>query len=241
MKGKIFYALLGSMVLGASVYGQTTVNGELIDSKGNSLADITVSAGAIKTKTDSNGKFSLYYPEKGLFELSFTGVGFVHNLFKVTPKGNYTSLQPIVLHRSQKEIDQIDIEGYKSPNNQIINVGKGNISDKDLPQAVQIITTQVIRDQQVSTLGDALKNANGIAIGSDRGAASENFFARGYSLGSNNIFKNGARTNNGGRIEASTLESVELLKGSAALLYGGVSGGAVVNMVTKKPKFELGG
>jgi len=136
MKGKIFCALLGSMVLGASVYGQTTVNGELIDGKGNSLADITVSAGAIKTKTDSHGKFSLYYPEKGLFELSFTGVGFVHNLFKVTPKGNFTYLQPIVLHRSQKEIDQIDIEGYKSPNNQIINVGKGNISDKDLPQAV---------------------------------------------------------------------------------------------------------
>src|SRR5690606_29198870 len=73
------------------------------------------------------------------------------------------------------------------------------------------------------------------------GAVSENFFARGYSLGSNNIFKNGARTNNGGQIEASTLESVEILKGSAALLYGGVSGGAVVNLVTKKPKFELGG
>jgi iron complex outermembrane receptor protein len=41
--------------------------------------------------------------------------------------------------------------------------------------------------------------------------------------------------------ETSTLESVEVLKGSAALLYGGVSGGAVVNMVTKKPKFENGG
>ncbi|WP_410528163.1 TonB-dependent siderophore receptor, partial [Sphingobacterium sp. IITKGP-BTPF85] len=60
-------------------------------------------------------------------------------------------------------------------------------------------------------------------------------------LGANNIFKNGARTNNGGSIEASTLESVEILKGSAALLYGGVTGGAVVNLVTKKPKFEYGG
>ncbi len=40
---------------------------------------------------------------------------------------------------------------------------------------------------------------------------------------------------------ASTLESVEVLKGSAALLYGGVSGGAVVNMVTKQPKFNYGG
>src|SRR5690606_27974717 len=77
--------------------------------------------------------------------------------------------------------------------------------------------------------------------GANRGGVNENFYARGYSLGSNNIFKNGARTNNGGSIEASTLESVEILKGSAALLYGGVSGGAVVNLVTKKPKFEHGG
>src|SRR5690606_40871444 len=97
------------------------------------------------------------------------------------------------------------------------------------------------RDQQINTLGDALKNANGIALGANRGGVGENFFSRGYSLGGNNIFKNGARTNNGGQIEASTLESVEILKGSSALLYGGVSGGAVLNLVTKKPKFELGG
>lgn len=38
-----------------------------------------------------------------------------------------------------------------------------------------------------------------------------------------------------------TLESVEVLKGSSALLYGNVSGGLIVNMVTKKPKYEFGG
>src|SRR5690606_5380800 len=133
------------------------------------------------------------------------------------------------------------IVGYNSVNNKKVGVAKSGIDNKDLPQSVQIINRQVIEDQQINTLGDALKNANGIALGANRGGVGENFFARGYSLGANNIFKNGSRTNNGGRIEASTLESVEILKGSAALLYGGVSGGAVVNLVTKKPKFENGG
>lgn len=241
MRSKFFYAIVTCMAIGTIANGQTTVTGLLIDNKGNSLSDITVSVGSLKTKTGHDGKFSLYYPYKGQFELTFTGVGFKHDFVKISPSGHHIQVQPIVLHRSQSEIDQVDIDVYKSPNNKVINVGKGNISDKDLPQAVQIITNQVIRDQQINTLGDALKNANGIAIGSDRGAVNENFFARGYSLGTNNIFKNGARTNNGGRIEASTLESIELLKGSAALLYGGVSGGAVINMVTKKPKFQLGG
>jgi len=241
MKGKVFYALLASMTLGATAFGQTTVQGNLIDNKGNALADITISIGGIQTKSDLNGYYKLYYPQKGQFEILFSGIGYRQHIVKVAPQGAITNLQAIPLHKSHTEIDQIDVEGYKSSNSKTTHVGKGNIADMDLPQAVQIITNQVIADQQVNTLGDALKNANGIAIGADRGGVNENFFARGYSLGGNNIFKNGSRTNNGGRIEASTLESIEILKGSAALLYGGVSGGAVVNMVTKKPKFELGG
>ncbi len=41
--------------------------------------------------------------------------------------------------------------------------------------------------------------------------------------------------------EVSSLESVEILKGGAAILYGNVAPGGVLNMVTKKPKFEIGG
>lgn len=241
MKSKIFYALVLGLPIVNLAHGQTTVKGQLVDNKGNSLPSITISAAEYKTKSDDNGYFELYYPNVGNFELTLSGLGYRTDIIKIAPHGKRTHLQPIVLHKEHKSIDEIEVEGYKSPNNKTINVGKGNIADKDLPQSVQIITNQVIKDQQINTLGDALKNANGIAIGSDRGGVSENFFARGYSLGSNNIFKNGARTNNGGRIEASTLESIEILKGSSALLYGGVSGGAVVNMVTKKPKFDLGG
>lgn len=111
----------------------------------------------------------------------------------------------------------------------------------DIPQSIAIIGTEAIKDQQMNRLSDVLKNVNGVAYGESRGSVNETFFARGYSLGGNNVLKNGARTTTGGLPEASTLESVEVLKGSAALLYGGVTGGAVVNLVTKKPKFEYGG
>ena len=103
------------------------------------------------------------------------------------------------------------------------------------------MNSEVIADQQASKLSDVIKNVNGVALGTTRGTTSETFFARGYNLGANNIFKNGARSNSAVIPEASTLEKVEVLKGSAALLYGNVSGGAVINMVTKQPKFEYGG
>lgn len=147
----------------------------------------------------------------------------------------------IAMNISKSQLEQVEVFGYNSHNNKTINIGKAGVIDKDLRQSVQIINEQVISDQQVIRLSDALKNANGIALGANRGGENENFYARGYSLGANNIFKNGIRTNNCASIEASTLEAVEILKGSAALQYGGVSGGAVINMVTKNPKFNYGG
>ncbi|VTP86606.1 TonB-dependent receptor plug domain-containing protein [Sphingobacterium daejeonense] len=168
-------------------------------------------------------------------------MGFHKETIFVNPKDEETFLGTIVIKHSNNNIQQVDVTGYNSLNEKVLNIGKAGILDRDLPQAVQIVNAQVIEDQQINRLSDALKNANGVAMGANRGGVNENFYARGYSLGSNNIFKNGARTNNGGSIEASTLESVEILKGSAAILYGGVTGGAVVNLVTKKPKFEYGG
>jgi iron complex outermembrane receptor protein len=143
---------------------------------------------------------------------------------------------------SSSQLNEVNISGYKSPNLKPVNLSKIAIAPKDLPQAVQIIGRQIIEDQQVNRLSDVLRNVNGVAYAENRGGVSgETFFARGYSLGANNVFKNGSRASSGGTPEASTLESVEILKGSAAILYGGVSGGAVVNMVTKKPRFDSGG
>lgn len=240
MKGKIFYALLATMSVGLAS-AQTTVKGKIVDTQGNELSNITIRNASKNTQTDKNGQFQLYIPEKGTVEITVTAVGYKSQLLKINSNQQYTLLNTIILEKQGQQIDQVNILGYNSINNKKVGVAKSGIDNKNLPQSVQIINSQVIADQQIGTLGDALKNANGIALGANRGSVGENFYARGYSLGANNIFKNGVRTNNGGRIEASTLESVEILKGSAALLYGGVTGGAVVNLVTKKPKFETGG
>ena len=40
--------------------------------------------------------------------------------------------------------------------------------------------------------------------------------------------------------EVATLEKVEVLKGGSALLFGNVTPGGIVNLVTKKPLFKNG-
>lgn len=241
MKTSYLFALLGATTIYTAANAQTTVKGKVSSNNNESISGLNIKVKDKVTMSDENGHFELYVPYSGTFNLEVTGVGYVKESVFVNPKETNTNLGTIVIKPANHNIQEVEVTGYNSLNDKVLNVGKAGILDRDLPQAVQIVNAQVIEDQQINRLSDALKNANGVAMGANRGGVSENFFARGYSLGSNNIFKNGARTNNGGSIEASTLESVEILKGSAAILYGGVTGGAVVNLVTKNPKFEYGG
>ncbi len=118
---------------------------------------------------------------------------------------------------------------------------RSGIAPMDLPQSLQVIESEVIRQQQSIRLSDVVKNVNGVYVSSARGGAQESFFSRGYDMSANNMFKNGFRFSSGSMPEVSSLEKVEVLKGSAALLYGNVAPGGILNMVTKTPLFTRGG
>ena len=122
-----------------------------------------------------------------------------------------------------------------------VNATRSGIKPMDLPQSVQVIGSAVIEQQQSIRLSDVIKNANGVYVGSARGGAQESFWSRGYDMSANNMFKNGFRFNSGSIPEVASLEKVEILKGSSALLYGNVAPGGILNMVTKTPLFKKGG
>ena len=138
-----------------------------------------------------------------------------------------------------KKLKEVVIEAKNNPSKSSVN--RAGIKEKDLPQAVQVIGSEIIQQQQSIRLSDVVKNANGVYVGSARGGAQESFWSRGYDMSANNMFKNGFRFNGGSIPEVSSLEKVEILKGSAALLYGNVAPGGIMNMVTKTPNFKTGG
>lgn len=202
---------------------------------------LTIKNAAHAAKTDKNGTFQIKNIKPGTYVLRLSAIGIASQEVNITIASGQESHVDLQITASSSQLEEVAINGAASVNLKQASLSKIGIAPKDLPQSVQIISSRVIQDQQVNRLSDAMRNVNGVALGANRGSVGENFYARGYSLGSNNVFKNGVRTTIGGMPEASTLESVEVLKGSSALLYGGVSGGAIVNMVTKKPKFEYGG
>ncbi|WP_254786799.1 TonB-dependent siderophore receptor [Methylomonas sp. LWB] len=110
----------------------------------------------------------------------------------------------------------------------------------ETPMNVQVISKQVLKDQQVINLGQALKNVSGVTTGSfaygtgNANVANQQITLRGFA--SETFFRNGFRLQQGSaQREMANVESVEVLKGSAAILYGLVEPGGMVNVVTKQP------
>ena len=151
---------------------------------------------------------------------------------------DYYALNDTVKSRKMQLLDEVVIVTKQQKNPSITRSG---IKPLDLPQNFQVIGNAMIEQQQSIRLSDVIKNANGVYVGSARGGAQESFWSRGYDMSANNMFKNGFRYNSGSIPEVSSLEKVELLKGGSALLYGNVTPGGILNLVTKTPSFTKGG
>lgn len=136
-----------------------------------------------------------------------------------------------------------DVNLYKTgnPNKAKPLSTKSNLTVMETPQPIAIVTHEIIEQQQAKQLSDVIKNVNGIYLTSARGGSQDSFGGRGFTFGNDNTFKNGAKINSGVFPEVSGLERVEVLKGANAMLYGNVGPGGIVNMITKKPKFNFGG
>ncbi|MGH2413607.1 MAG: TonB-dependent receptor plug domain-containing protein, partial [Microcystaceae cyanobacterium] len=105
---------------------------------------------------------------------------------------------------------------------------------RDIPQSIQVIPQQVLEDQQIIRVPDALRNVSGVQRGNTIGNTSEVFTIRGFQqLGGN--LRNGFRDNTFSITETANLERIEVLKGPASVLYGNTDPGGVINYVTKQP------
>ncbi|WP_158826142.1 TonB-dependent receptor [Mucilaginibacter lacusdianchii] len=219
------------------------ITGKVLSSDGKPVAGVTVVLQEIKKTTVSqeNGRYVFNNVTPGTFTVIITHVGAKAEQQTVTVVAGQTTESTFTLTESASELKDVVIKQAKSLNRKPVNIGKIDASPLDLPQSIVTIGQDVIEEQQAVRLSDVVKNANGVYLSSSRGSTQETFAARGYNFSNTNMFKNGFRVNSGTMPEVSSLEKVEILKGNAALLYGNVAPGGILNMVTKKPKFEQGG
>ena len=106
----------------------------------------------------------------------------------------------------------------------------------DLPRVVDIIPEQLLLDQKVTNLNEALRNSPGIAASDGFGGTNNDFFMRGFRR--NTVYRDGLRRRSIFNINTANLDRVEVVKGPASITFGQVEPGGLVNVVTKRPLAE---
>ncbi|GGF21390.1 TonB-dependent receptor [Hymenobacter cavernae] len=217
--------------------GKVTTN----DGQPAEQVGILIKGTSLGTNTGADGRFRLALPAGNqVVVVSYLGVA--PQEFNVTiVAGETLTLPTMQLAQSAQQLSEVTVTETRTINQRPTSVGKMPVRPFDLPQSVVTVNQETLEQQQVLRLSDAIVNVSGIYVTSTTGGTQEELGSRGFAYGSTNTFKNGVRFNNGVMPEASSLESMEVLKGSAAILYGNVGPGGVLNLVTKKPRFERGG
>lgn len=247
MQQKKYILVLMALLISLGTFAADDFNGKIhgvvktLDGQAAAWVTVAIKNTEIAVITDQNGAFTFRNLKPGDYTLviSFTGGEPVQKSIHVSE--DETVNTSLTLEQSAKTLSNIIIDGRKSNNLQPVTIGKLPVAPMDLPQSFSVVGAATLQNQQAQRLSDAIRNVNGVYLSATRGNAQETFAARGYRMGSDNFFKNGARVNSSVFPEMSSLEKVEVLKGGAAILYGEVAPGGVINMVTKQPKFDFGG
>ncbi len=107
---------------------------------------------------------------------------------------------------------------------------------RDTPQTINVVPQQLMKDQGVTTLRDALRDVPGISLAAGEfGAQGDNLTIRGFTA-RNDIYLDGMRDFGSYYRDPFDLEEIEVLKGPSSILFGRGSTGGVINQVTKTPQ-----
>lgn len=108
----------------------------------------------------------------------------------------------------------------------------------DVPQAITVVTKELLHDKSEFTLKEALSNVSGLTFNAaEGGRIGDNMNLRGfYTFG--DLYLDGIRDVAQYNRDTFNLEQVDVLRGGAAMLFGRGQAGGVINQVSKDAEAE---
>jgi catecholate siderophore receptor len=140
------------------------------------------------------------------------------------------TLKPVVITEKAEEP-----QGKDSVRATTTTIGKGKQDLRDIPQSITVVTEKLIDDRNLDTLNAVLHNTAGVTFQAAEGGE-EDVRLRGFSLlSTGDIFIDGMRDPAFYDRDTFNNDRIELLRGSASMLFGRGSTGGAVNQVNKAP------
>jgi len=242
--------LLAASTLTRAQVANGQITGTIKTNDGRAAGNISIIIKGTGNGTQSNeqGEFSFKKMKPGTYTLSVTAVGLQKQEQQVTISANETATVNFNLNENSAQLQEIVISSSrinKFTRKKSEYVGKMPLNNLENPQVYTTISKELIADQLLFSVDQATKNVPGLQTmwqatgrGGDGGAY---YSSRGFILQSQ--LRNGIAGNVSSRIDAANLESIEVIKGPSATLFGSTltSYGGLINRVTKKPYDHFGG
>jgi iron complex outermembrane receptor protein len=247
-----FFFLFLFLTLTAAAFGQQkgTITGKIITSKNEPAENVSVSLKGTSygTTTDEDGKYAIK-ARAGSYTLVVSHVGLKNQEVEVVVQaGKTTTVSAIVVNLSINALREVSISANRTNKfnrKKSVDVAKMPLDNLENPQVYSTITSGLLAEQNITTVDGAIKNSPGLqtmweATGRS-GDGGSYYNSRGFILQSQ--LRNGVAGNVSNTIDAVNLESIEVIKGPSATLFGSslTSYGGLINRVTKKPYETFGG
>ena len=218
---------------------RSQLRGRVLDPNRAAIANVKITASGkaqpeSATITDANGEFSLPL-EPGEYMLKVAAEGFAEA--SLTIRSKPTSFEPleIVLQLAgySASVTVTDIAGYDTFATR--SATRTLTALRDVPQSITVVSRELIKDQGVQSIADAVRYVPGItAIQGENNR--DQLVIRGNSS-SADFFLDGVRDDVQYYRDLYNLDRVEALKGPNAMVFGRGGGGGVINRVTKQAGF----
>jgi len=183
------------------------------------------------TSSDSNGEFSISLPA-GDYVLEIKAEGFNSTSRKLHVSPNERTEIEVSLEIASATATVTVSAGSEFQTGIVFSATKTPTAVRDLPQTISIVGKQQIAEQSFTSISDVVRYQAGVT--SHQGENNrDQLIIRGQNS-SADFFLNGVRDGVQYYRDLYNLESVEILRGPNALVFGRGGGGGVVNRVSKE-------
>ncbi|PBI88984.1 Ferripyoverdine receptor precursor [Flavobacterium sp. ACN2] len=242
------FALMTSV--SALAQEKATIKGQ-ISLTNNQAADnvsVTLKGTKIGTNTDANGFYEIKNIKPGNYVLKVSGIGYSSKEKSVSLNSGDSIIEDFRISENSQELNEIVVNGNrKNPlaRKETQQVSRLPLKNLENPQVYTTITAELLKEQVVTNLDDALKNAPGLTplwASTGRGGDGAGYFSlRGFAV--QPTMTNGLPGLTNGGLDPANIDKIEVIKGPSGTLFGSslISYGGLINLTTKKPYDRFGG
>ena len=169
-----------------------------------------------------------------LISLGLAAGGIHSTAFAEAQTENIIELKEIAVV-GKAESDTKPVKGYNAKSSR--SATKTDTDLKDTPQSVTVVTQDVMKDQSIQSISDAVRYVPGVTASQGEGNRDALNF-RGAGVNTGDFYLDGVRDDVQTYRDLYNTDRIEVLRGSNAMIFGRGGSGGVINRVSKEAGWD---